>query len=205
MAKKENERIFLFEHFDRKNDTQRRLQSVITIANETVLPICRALKMQPNLQDLLKWVADDEAFLQTYKASCKKDLTDNSEVILSIVVEAAEKAFREQTELHPYPTFGTRTLTSTEVEMLTYDGEALSYDESKLAEYCKVYLTDSNLIENYHKLEKLCKVLNSTFKGTELQPKEWNLMEWRHTITVTQEGFKVNPRQDFRRLNKLYK
>lgn len=202
MAKKTNEPIFLFVNFDKRNEIFRRLQDVVTTANECVLPICKALKMQPNLQDLLKWVADDEAFLQKYKASCKKNLTDDSEIILAIVEDAAEKAFNEQLLNYPYPKYGTRTLTSAEEGLLTFDGVTVGYDNFKVDELCKVYLTDSDSIENYHKLEKLCKVLNATFMGTDLQPTQWNLMEWRHTITPTEKGFKVNHNQDFKRLNK---
>ena len=202
-TKKEQERVFLYDNFGRKKDVERRLQSVISIANETVIPICKALNMPLLQPNILKWVADDEAFKEAYISKVRREVADTGGAIARLVVEVAESNFSTQLQFYPYPKFPpTRYLSTDEAKLLTFDGERMGFDEAKLTEFCNVYMTDKKQIECYRRAEQLCDVLNEFFAGTKLWPKAGYLTTWSSVVMATPEGFKVNPRQDFTKLIK---
>ena len=202
--KKVQERILLYNNFGRKNDVERRLKDVIDVANETVIPICKALGMPLLKPAILKYVADDEALLSDYTNMCKRDFIGRGGFAGRLVAEAAESDFNAQKRFHPYPVFpGCRQLTADEEKLITFDGEAMSYSEEKLTEYTNVYLTDKKGIEGYRRAEELCGFLNEFFSGTQLAPRRDALTEWSRVIFTSPDGsFNVNPRQDFSKLIK---
>ena len=202
--KKVPERILLYNNFGRKNDVKNRLMDVIDVANETVIPICKALGMPLLKPAILKYVADDEAFLSDYTNICKRKLGELGRFGQQLAAETAEREFAAQKSVYPYPRFpGCRQLAPDEEELLTFDGEVMSYSEEKLTEYTNVYLTDKKGIEGYRRAEELCAFLKEFFRGTQLAPKRDALTEWCRVIFTSPDGsFNVNPRQDFSKLIK---
>ena len=202
--KKEPERILLYNNFGRKNDVQRRLNGVIDVANGTVIPICKALGMPLLKPAILKYVADEEVFLDDYVEKCKRDFAGRGSFASRLVTNAAESDFAYQKRFHPYPAFpGCRQLTADEEKLITFDGEAMSYSKEKLTEYTNVYLTDKKGIEGYRRAEELCGFLNEFFSGTQLVPRRDALMEWSKVIFASPTGiFRINPQQDFSKLIK---
>jgi hypothetical protein len=202
--KKVQERILLYNNFGRKNDVERRLKDVIDVANETVIPICKALGMPLLKPAILKYVADDEALLSDYTNICKRKLGELGRFGQQLAAEAAESDFEAQKRSHPYPRFpGCRQLAPDEEGLLTFDGEVMSYSKEKLTEYTNVYLTDKKGIEGYRRAEELCAFLNEFFRGTQLAPRRDALMEWSRVIFASPTGiFWINPQQDFSKLIK---
>lgn len=202
--KKVQERILLYNNFGRKNDVQGHLEDVIYVANKTVIPICKALGMPLLKPAILKYVADDEAFLSDYTNICKRKLGELGRFGQQLAAETAEREFAVQKSIYPYPAFpGCRQLTADEEKLLTFDGEVMSYSEEKLTEYTNVYLTDKKQIEGYRRAEELCSMLNEFFSGTQLVPKRDAMNEWSRVIFTSPDGsFNVNPRQDFSKLIK---
>ena len=202
--KKEPERILLYNNFGRKNDVQRRLNDVIDVANGTVIPICKALGMPLLKPAILKYVADEEVFLDDYVEKCKRDFAGRGSFASRLVTDAAESDFANQKRFHPYPVFpGCRQLTADEEKLITFNNGVIGYSEEKLTEYTNVYLTDKKGIEGYRRAEELCAFLNEFFRGTQLAPKRDALTEWCRVVFTSPDGnFNVNPRQDFSRLIK---
>ena len=201
---KEPERILLYNNFARKNDVQMRLNSVISIANKTVIPICKALGMPILKPCVLKWVADDEAFLSDYVDKCKRDFAGGGRSVSRLIAEAAESDFATQKQFNPYPAFPScRTLTADEEKLITLKGDVMGYNAEKLTEFTNVYLTNAKQIECYRRAEELCSVLNDFFSGTQLEPKRDALSAWSTVLFAAPDGkFRVNPRQDFNKLIK---
>lgn len=202
--KKVQERILLYNNFGRRNDVERRLRSVMSIANETVIPICKALGMPLLRPAILRYVADEEAFLDDYVEKSKREFAGNGNFMSRIVTDAAESDFAAQKRFHPYPVSPVcRQLTADEEKLMTFNNGVIGYSEEKLTEYTNVYLTDKKQIEGYRRAEELCSVLNEFFRGTQLEPKRDALTEWSRAIFTSPDGtFNVNPRQDFSKLIK---
>ena len=202
--KKEPERILLYNNFGRKNDVQRRLNDVIDVANGTVIPICKALGMPLLKPAILKYVADEDVFLDDYVEKCKRDFAGRGSFASRLVTDAAESDFANQKRFHPYPVFpGCRQLTADEEKLITFNNGVIGYSEEKLTEYTNVYLTDKKGIEGYRRAEELCAFLNEFFRGTQLAPKRDALTEWCRVVFTSPDGsFNVNPRQDFSKLIK---
>ena len=200
----EAERILLYNNFARRNEVERRLNSVISIANETVIPICKALGMPLLKPALLKWVADDEEFLADYVSKCKRDFAEQGGFVGRLLTEAAESDFTTQKKFYPYPVFPyCRTLTANEEKLITLKGDVMSYSEEKLTEFTNVYLTGEKQIEGYRRAEERCRFLNDFFSGTQLSPTRDTLSNWSRVVFTTPDGeFLVSPRQDFTKLIK---
>lgn len=201
---KEPEKILLYNNFARKNDVQRRLTSVISIANNTVIPLCKALGMPILKPCVLKWVADDEAFLSDYVDKCKREFAEGGRFVSKLIAEAAESDFVTQVKFNPYPVMPLcRTLTADEEKLITLKGDVMGVDNEKLTEFTNVYLTNAKQIECYRRVEELCSVLNDFFAGTQLEPKRDALSAWSTVLFAAPDGrFRVNPRQDFNKLIK---
>ena len=173
---KEKERILLFNNFQRADEVRRRVANVCGIANATVIPICKALKMPILKPSVLQWVADEEAFREAFVAKVKREVAEYGGYVSNLV----------------------RDVTADEEKLVTIKGDEMAVDETKLEEYTNVYLTDPARIEAYHKCEQLCEYLNGFFAGNIPANDAFN--SWASYVYPTPEGFKVNGRADFGRL-----
>ena len=201
----QNDRIFLFNNWNRKKDIEKVLDNVVSIANNTVIPICNALEMTVLKPEVLKWVDDEESFREAFVRKCKREAVEFSGYIGKMVESSANDDFDNQLRLHPYPVYRGTTNLSDEVAKLvkiTSRG-VMTWDDEKLTEYTNVYLTDPKQIEAYRRTEELCKVLNEFFSGTKLAPSRNERSAWATVLYVTPDGsFNVNPRADFIKLIK---
>lgn len=193
---KETERILLFNNFQKACEVRRRIVNVCGIANNTVIPICKALKMQILKPSVLQWVDDEEAFKEAYIKKSKRDAGEVGSFVHRVIVDAAESDFDTQLKFYPYQVIrGVTKLTDEEEKLITLKGERMAVDEAKLEEYTNVYLTDPARIEVYHKCEQLCEYLNEFFAGNIPANDAFN--RWASYVYPTPEGFKVNGRADF--------
>ena len=196
---KEKERILLFNNFQRADEVRRRIANVCGIANATVIPICKALKMPILKPSVLQWVADEEAFREAFVAKVKREVAEYGGYVSNLVRDAAESDFDTQLKFYPYQVMrGVTVLTADEEKLVTIKGDEMAVDETKLEEYTNVYLTDPARIEAYHKCEQLCEYLNGFFDGNIPANDAFN--SWATYVYPTPEGFKVNGRADFGRL-----
>lgn len=202
MTKKtKEERILLYNNFSRKEEIERRLRNVASIANTTVIPICQALNMPLLTNQILEWVNDEDAFRSAFVKKCKRDAGQVGGFVSKLVVEAAESDFNTQLKFYPYPANrGTTMLLEDEARMMKLCRNTMTYDIKKLTEYTNVYLTDPKKIETYHKCEELCRILDEFFAGS--IPKNDLLNSWASFVYPTDSGFKVNGRADFSKLTK---
>ena len=196
---KEKERILLFNNFQRADEVRRRVANVCGIANATVIPICKALKMPILKPSVLQWVADEEAFREAFVAKVKREVAEYGGYVSNLVRDAAESDFDTQLKFYPYQVMrGVTVLTADEEKLVTIKGDEMAVDETKLEEYTNVYLTDPARIEAYHKCEQLCEYLNGFFAGNIPANDAFN--SWASYVYPTPEGFKVNGRAAFGRL-----
>ena len=196
---KEKERILLFNNFQRADEVRRRIANVCGIANATVIPICKALKMPILKPSVLQWVADEEAFREAFVAKVKREVAEYGGYVSNLVRDAAESDFDTQLKFYPYQVMrGVTVLTADEEKLVTIKEDEMAVDETKLEEYTNVYLTDPARIEAYHKCEQLCEYLNGFFAGNIPANDAFN--SWASYVYPTPEGFKVNGRADFGRL-----
>lgn len=193
---KEKERILLFNNFQRADEVRWRVRNVCGIANNTVIPICKALKMPILKPSVLQWVADEEAFKEAYVKKSKRDAGEVGSFVHRVIVDAAESDFNTQLKFYPYQAIrGVTQLTADEEKLVILKGDEMYVDEAKLEEYTNVYLTDPARIEIYHKCEQLCEYLNGFFAGNIPANDAFN--SWAAYVYPTPEGFKVNGRADF--------
>lgn len=200
MTKKKNEeRVLLFNNWQRKEDIWLRVANVCGIANDTVIPICKALKLPILKPSVLEWVNDEDAFREAFIRKSKREAGEVGSFIHRVVEDAAESDFNTQLKFHPYQVMrGVTKLTADEEKLIALKGESFVVDEAKLEEYTNVYLTDPALIEAYHKCERLCEYLNEFFAGNIPANDAFN--SWATYVYPTPEGFKVNGRADFGKL-----
>lgn len=199
------ERILLFNNWNRKKDLEKVLNNVISIANNTVIPICNALNIPLVEPNVLKWVDDEDAFREDFVAKCKREAAVDNVYLGRITEKSAREDFDTQLTNYPYPVFrGITKLYSDLVPMVTLTKRGvMTWDDKKLTEYTNVYLTDKKQIEGYRRAEELCGFLNEFFSGTQLAPRRDALTEWSRAIFTSPDGtFNVNPRQDFSKLIK---
>lgn len=196
---KEKERILLFNNFQRADEVRRRVANVCSIANATVIPICKALGMPILKPSVLEWVADEEAFKEAYVKKAKREAGEVGSFVHRVIAEAAESDFDTQLKFYPYQVMrGVTNLTADEEKLVALKGDTMTVDDAKLEEYTNVYLTDPARIEAYHKCEQLCEYLNGFFAGNIPANDAFN--SWASYVYPTPEGFKVNGRADFWRL-----
>ena len=202
MAKKKEtkERILLFNNWSRKTDIEKVLRNVIGIANNTVIPICNALNMPVLKANVLKWVDDEEAFRKAFVNKCKAEAARDNRYLSKMVEDAAVDDFDNQLKFYPYPVFrGTTHLSDDEAQMVKITSRGgMIWDDELLTEYTNVYMTDPAQIEVYHRIEDLCKVLDELFAGN--MPANGAFNAWASIVYPTPEGFKVNPRTEFKKL-----
>lgn len=198
-VKKETERVLLFNNWQRKEEVWLRVANVCGIANATVIPICKALKMPILKPSVLQWVADEEAFREAFVAKVKREVAEYGGYVSNLVRDAAESDFDTQLKFYPYQVMrGVTKLTADEEKLIALKGESFVVDEAKLEEYTNVYLTDPARIKAYHKCERFCEYLNEFFAGN--IPANDAFSSWATFVYPTPEGFKVNGRADFSKL-----
>ena len=198
-VKKETERVLLFNNWQRKEEVRRRVANVCGIANNTVIPICKALNLPILKPSVLEWVNDEDAFREAFIRKSKREAGEVGSFIHRVVEDAAESDFNTQLKFYPYQVMrGVTKLTADEEKLIALKGESFVVDEAKLEEYTNVYLTDPARIEAYHKCERLCEYLNEFFSGN--IPANDAFSSWATFVYPTPEGFKVNGRADFSKL-----
>ena len=197
MAKKteEKERILLFNNFQRKLQVEKNLRDAIYIVNNTVIPICKALDMEIVKETCIKWARDEDAFRDAFVNKCKFEAAGNNKYMSKIIEGAAIDDFNTQLRFYPYPVSRDFSLSDDEAQMLSINRGVMIYDERKVEELTNVYLTDQKQIEVYHRIEELCKALDSFFG--EKMPSNDFVNSWAQLVYPTKDGFKVNPRADF--------
>lgn len=196
---KKVERVLLFNNWQRKEEVRRRVANVCGIANDTVIPICKALKLPILKPSILEWVNDEDAFREAFIRKSKREAGEVGSFIHRVVEDAAESDFNTQLKFYPYQVMrGVTKLTAEEEKLVTIKGDEMAVDETKLEEYTNVYLTDPARIEAYHKCEQLCEYLNEFFSGNIPANDAFN--SWATFVYPTPEGFKVNGRADFSKL-----
>lgn len=202
MAKKESkekERIFLFNNFSQKDALLWRLRTVVSIANNTVIPVCMALGMPILKPRILEWVNDREAFQDAFISKCKREVAEHGGYIARMVKEAAVDDFNVQLSNYPYPVNpGNTYLSPEEQQLIKIYRNTASIDDEKVTERTNIYLTDPDLIAVYHRCEDLCKYLDKFFAGN--LPENDAFSGWAKYVYPTPDGFRVNPRSDFSKL-----
>lgn len=197
MAKKteEKERILLFNNFQRRLQVEKNLSDVIYIANNTVIPICKALDMPVTKESVIKWAKNEDEFRDAFVNKCKFEAAGNNKYMSKIIEEAAIDDFNIQLRFYPYPVLRNFSLSDDEAQMLSINRDVMIYDDRKVEELTNVYLTDQKRIEVYHRIEELCKALDRFFG--EKMPSNDFVNSWAQLVYPTKDGFKVNPRADF--------
>ena len=196
--KEPKERILLFNHWQRREEIEKHLRDVVSIANNTVIPVCKALGMTVTLADAVEWVYDEECFREAFIKQAKRD-AKAGRYFAKVIETAAFDDFTNQLKQYPYPVVMPYVrISAAEYKLLRLQDDVLSYDDAALTEYTNVYLTDPDQIEVYHRIEELCKALDAFFGDK--KPVNDALNSWASIVYPTKEGFKVNPRAEFKKL-----
>ena len=196
--KEPKERILLFNHWQRREEISKILRDTAEVANNTVIPMCNELGMAVTLPNVLKWVNDKDAFRDAFISKCKREAASIGKFLCDVVEKTAYDDFTNRLKWNPYPVIMPRTVGESEKKLLSIKNGKMVYDEDELTEYTNVYLTDQDQIEVYHRIEELCKALDAFFGDK--KPVNDALNSWASIVYPTKEGFKVNPRAEFKKL-----
>lgn len=198
MAKKTEtkERILLRNNWQKREEIEKRLRDAVSIANNTVIPMCEALNMAIVDADVIKWIYDKEAFREAFVKMAKRE-AKAGKYMASVIEAAANDDFTNQLKQYPYPRIMPIMVSTAELKMLSIIDGAMVYDEAQLTEYTNVYLTEPAQVEAYHRIEELCETLNAFFGAR--MPVNDALNSWAGIVYPTKQGFKVNPNTDFKK------
>lgn len=193
--KEPKERILLRNNWQRREEIEKHLRDVVSIANNTVIPVCKALGMTVTLADAVEWVYDEECFREAFIKQAKRD-AKAGRYFANVIETAAYDDFTNQLKQYPYPVVVPYVrISAAECKLLRLQDDVLSYDDAALTEYTNVYLTDSAQIEAYHRIEELCKTLDVFFENR--MPVNDALNSWASIVYPTKDGFKVSHNTDF--------
>ena len=192
------ERIFLRNNWQRRNEIEDRLRRNAEIANNTVIPMCKELGMTVLLSDVLRWVHDKDDFREAFISKCKREAGVSGKYIGKVSESAAWDDFTNRLKCYPYPFILPLQLGEDERKLLSIKEGRVVWSDEQLTEFTNIYLTDKAQIEVYHRIEELCNVLDAFF-GDKM-PVNDALNSWANIVYPTGEGFKVNPRTEFKKL-----